>query len=230
MDPNRCTRVTFLGESCPGGFATHVVVPVRSVLQVPTHVQGEDAVLAEPLAVAQHAIGKIPGSPRSALIIGHGPLGALIHIEFGRRFPDATVSVAEPARPRAELAEALGAECADDASSLPHAAFDVVIDAAGYPDALADAVSAASDGGHILLVAIAAEPGTADTKAVVEHRIAITGVSAFVDEMPEAIAALSREPWRYRPVVTDAIGLEELPEAVDSEWVRTKAVKLLVRP
>lgn len=230
VDPDRCAKVTFLGESCPGGFATHVVVPRRSVHPVPAHVQGEDAVLAEPLAVAFHTLGQVTGTPRSALVLGHGPVGALLHIELRRRFDGLAVTVAEPAPHRAELAVALGAETVASAAALPAAAFDLVIDAAGYRDALADAVGAVADGGQVLLVAIAGEAGPVDTKAIVERRLSIVGVSAFVDELPAAIAALSAEPWRYRPVVTDAIGLDELPAAIESEAVRTKAIKLLVRP
>ena len=229
-DPDRCARLTFLGESCPGGFATHLAVPARSVHPVPADMQGEDAVLAEPLAVAFHAVAHISRAPRSVLLLGHGPLGALLHIELRRRYPDASVAVAEPASQRGELAVALGADCAEDASSFAARTFDLVVDAAGYPDALLDATRVVGDGGQILLLAIAAGPGTVDTKTIVEHRISIVGVSAFVNEMPEAITALSAEPWRYRPVVTDAIGLEELPYVVGSDRVRTTAVKVLVRP
>jgi 2-desacetyl-2-hydroxyethyl bacteriochlorophyllide A dehydrogenase len=229
-DPDRCTQVTFLGESRPGGFATHVVVPLRSVHRVPADVQGEDAVLAEPLAVAFHTMAKVSGRPRSALVLGHGPVGALAHIELRRRFPDAAVTVAEPAAHRRELAVALGAERVESAAALPAAGFDLVIDAAGYPEAFADAVRLVADGGQILLVAIAGRPATVDGKAIVERRISIVGVSAFVDELPAAIAALSEEPWRYRPVVTDAIGLDELPEAIESDRARKSAIKLLVRP
>jgi threonine dehydrogenase-like Zn-dependent dehydrogenase len=229
-DPDRCTRATFLGESRPGGFATHVVVPNRSVHGVPAHVQGEDAVLAEPLAVAFHTLANVSGPPRTALVIGHGPVGALLHIELRRRYPETAIVVAEPASQRGELAVALGAEQVEDASALPEAAFDLVIDAAGYPDAFADAVRVVGDGGQILLVAIAGRPGTVDTKDIVERRISIVGVSAFVDELPAAIAAIGEEPWRYRPVVTDAIGLDELPEAIESDRPRKTAIKLLVRP
>lgn len=230
-DPDRCTNVTFLGESCPGGFATHVTVPARATYPVAEHVQGEDAVLAEPVAVTFHALSKLAAAPRTALILGHGPVGALLHIEMRRRHPAAAITVAEPAPHRAELAVALGAEHVEAAAALPAAGFDLVIDAAGYPDALADAVRAVGDGGQILLVAIASGPaGAIDTKAIVERGAAIVGVHAFVDEMPAAIAALSEEPWRYRPVVTDAIGLEELPEAIETDRIRQGAIKVLVRP
>ncbi|HVO55039.1 MAG TPA: alcohol dehydrogenase catalytic domain-containing protein [Solirubrobacterales bacterium] len=229
-DPDRCTRVTVLGEACPGGFATHVLVPARSAHPVPANLQGEDAVLAAPLAVAFHAISRAPSSPSSVLVLGHGPLGALLHIELRRRFPQVEVSVAEPAPRRAELATALGARCVAEASSLSAAAFDLVIDAAGYRDALGDAVRTVRDGGTILLVALAGEPAGVGLKAVVQRRITIAGINAFIDELPEAIMALSAEPWRYRPVITHAIGLEELPDAIDKEAIRATAVKVLVHP
>jgi 2-desacetyl-2-hydroxyethyl bacteriochlorophyllide A dehydrogenase len=229
-DPDFCPNITFLGESRPGGFATHVLVPSRSAHAVPDGVQGEDAVLAEPLAVAFHALGHLDDAPRRALVLGHGPIGALIHIELRRRFPDATVAVAEPNPRRAALAEALGATVHGSGAAVGAEGYDLVVEAAGYPNALGDAVKAAGERATVLAVAISEAESRIRPLDLVEGRIRLIGVNAFLTELPEAIAAIASEPWRYRPVVTRAVSLAEFPPAVAQELRDPQAIKLLVRP
>ncbi len=56
------------------------------------------------------------------------------------------------------------------------------------------------------------------------------GANAFVDELPEAIERLAAEPWRYEPVITDAISLRELPDMIERQLERPDAVKVVVSP
>lgn len=229
-DPDFCPNITFLGESRPGGFATHVLVPSRTPHRVPDGVQGEDAVLAEPLAVAFHALNHVDAEPRRALILGHGPIGALIHIEIHRRYPDAAVAVAEPNPRRAALAEALGATVYGSGADAGPGRYDLVVEAAGYPGALGQAVQAAGERATVLAIAISEAASQVRPIDIVEGRIRLIGVNAFLTELPEAIAAIAAEPWRYRPVVTRAVSLEEFPAAVGQELRGSQAIKLLVRP
>jgi len=101
--------MSWLGEARPGGFARHTVVPVTSLVTCPTHLEPAIAVLAEPLAVAMHAVSRLSRRPDDALIIGYGPIGALVHLELVRRWPGLAVSISEPAADRRRLGLALGA-------------------------------------------------------------------------------------------------------------------------
>ena len=85
--PNRCTAVRFVGECRPGGFSELCVLPSRLLHRIPDGLAAETAVLAEPLAVAMHGLSRLAAEPHSVAILGHGPIGALLHIEVRRRFP-----------------------------------------------------------------------------------------------------------------------------------------------
>ena len=163
-------------------------------------------------------------------MLGHGSIGALIHIELRRRFPDATVAVAEPNPRRAALAEALGATVYESGAATGAEGYDLVVEAAGYPNALGHAVAAAGERATVLAVAISEAESRIRPLDLVEGRVRLIGVNAFLTELPEAIAAIASEPWRYRPVVTRAISLAEFPPAVAQELRDPQAIKLLVRP
>jgi threonine dehydrogenase-like Zn-dependent dehydrogenase len=228
VDPDRCARITFLGESRPGGFADYCVVPERSVHRVPDGLALEDAVLAEPLAVVLHALADIETPPDRALVIGHGPVGALVQIELRRRFEDLPVDVAEPAERRAQLARALGARTTGSAPT--DGAYGLVVDAAGYEGSLKDAVAAALHGGVVLVLAIDGRPSGLSGQEIVESGVTLRGSNAFVDELPKAVELLAAEAGRYRPLVTGAVSLAELPLTIRQQLASPDEVKVLVRP
>ena len=104
------------------------------------------------------------------------------------------------------------------------------MDAAGYATSLADAVALCRRDAQLVVVALSEREVALKPMDIVEKRLRITGVNAFRDELPDAIALISAEPWRYEPVVTDAIPLAELPERARRHLERPDAVKVLVRP
>jgi threonine dehydrogenase-like Zn-dependent dehydrogenase len=228
--PNRCTAVRFVGECRPGGFAGLCVLPTRLLHRIPGGLAAETAVLAEPLAVAMHGISRLAAEPHRVAILGHGPIGALLHIEVRRRFPDAEVAVAEPTQLRAQLAAALGARSVPSAEELPDASYDTVLEAAGYRGALTDALRILAPRGQLLLVALGHDSVTLKPSERVESSAMIVGANAFVDELPDAIGQLAAAAARYAPVVTDAIELAELPRVARTQLEHPEAVKVIVCP
>ncbi len=229
-DRDRCVEVTFVGEARPGGFASLCALPEAILHRVPRDLPGSTAVLSEPLAVVLHGLSLLRSDPRRVAILGHGPIGALVHIELRRRYPDAEVTVAEPAALRAQLARALGARAAGAADELPRAAFDTVVDAAGYGGSLADAIALVAARGQVLVLALSGAEVPIVPRELVERSISVVGANAFVDELPQAIALVSAEPWRYEPVITDVVSLSELPDAARRQCEHPEAIKVLVCP
>jgi threonine dehydrogenase-like Zn-dependent dehydrogenase len=225
-----CANVEFVGEACPGGFAELCVLPARMLHPVPASLPGASAVLSEPLAVILHGLSLLRSEPRRALLLGHGPIGALANIELRRRFPEIELDVAEPAGLRAQLARALGSRTAASSSGLDTGAFDTVIDAAGYDGSMIDAVRACAPRGQLLILSLAGTPVSVRPADLVENGLCLIGSNAFTRELPQAIELLASEPWRYEPVITDAIALSELPDVARAQLRRPDAVKVLVHP
>ena len=232
-----CERLGWVGEVFPGGFATHCVLPGKLLLPVPEELAGPLAALAEPLAVVLHGLGKASAAaawwpaPDRVLLLGHGPIGALAHVEAARRWPAAQVTVVEPAPLRAQLATAFGARTLPGLAEVPAdggRGFDLVVDAAGYPGSLRDALGAATRGGTVLLLALAHGEAAVDPLEVVQRSLTIVGSNGFAGELLEAVALLASEGWRYKPVVTDTVALDELPGFLNRQLQTPESVKALV--
>jgi threonine dehydrogenase-like Zn-dependent dehydrogenase len=228
--------MAWLGEALPGGFARHLVVPVSSLVRCPPHLEPAIAVLAEPLAIAMHAVSRLAHRPSDALLIGYGPIGALVHSELVRRWPGLPVFVSEPAAERRRLGLALGAEPAPEGpvpgrgADETRAGFSLVVDAAGYPQSLADACARAANGGTVLVVALSAPAVPLVPAHLAERTLTIAGSVGFDDELAEALLVLAADPDRYRPLVSEALLLEEAAERLATLTGSPSAGKVVVRP
>jgi threonine dehydrogenase-like Zn-dependent dehydrogenase len=228
--PELCVGVEFVGEVRPGGFAGLCVLPAALLHPVPRELEGATASLSEPLAVVLHGISRLRVEPRNVLVLGHGPIGSLTNIELRRQFPSIDIDVAEPTTLRAQLARALGSRTVESARELGAAAYDTVIDAAGYGGSLSDAIGACAPRGQVLLLSLGHSEASIKPADLVERAITVVGSNAFVSELPDAIGLLAAERWRYEPVITDAISLGELPALARAQLERPDAIKVVVCP
>lgn len=228
-----CTAMAWLGERRPGGYADRLTVPAHMVHPVPAGLDLSVAVLAEPLAVTMSALDRVHQPPRSVLVVGYGPIGAFCHTEVARRWPEAPVAVVEPSPARSRLAAARGVPAAAAMSDLPGKdagppRFDLVIDAAGYPGSLSDALSSVTSGGTVLLVALSSEPTPVTPSAIVEQSVSITGSVGFdTVHLHRALDALAADPGSYSTLVTHRVPLADLP-AFLAEGVQRTAGKVIV--
>ncbi|MBV9451467.1 MAG: alcohol dehydrogenase catalytic domain-containing protein [Streptosporangiaceae bacterium] len=227
--PHLCENLAWFGEACPGGFASHVLVPARRVAACPADLEAAIAVLAEPLAVAMHAVSRAcPASPERVTIAGYGPIGALVHLEITRRWPETAVTVAEPVPARRQLAAALGAGLAGAIAGTGRPR--LVVDAAGYPGSLRDSIAGCARGGTVLVVALGHQPEPLLPADLAERELTLAGSNGFAGELSQAVAALAADPDRYRPLVTEAIVLDEAPRRLPGLLTAPAAGKVVIRP
>ena len=226
--PHLCENLAWFGEACPGGFASHVLVPARRVAACPADLESAIAVLAEPLAVAMHAVTRAGlTEPERVTIIGYGPVGALVHLEIARRWPETAVTVVEPLAARRQLAAAFGA-AAFGAETGPPAR--LVVDAAGYPGSLRDSCASCARGGTVLVVALGHQPEPLLPAVLAERELTLAGSNGFADELSQAVAVLAADPDRYRPLVTEAITLDEAPRRLRELLTEPAAGKVVIGP
>lgn len=75
----QCTDYNYFGSRCNGGFAELISVPVWNLVIIPESLSYEEAAMAEPAAVAVHALrqaGITIGD--NAAIFGAGPIGLML--------------------------------------------------------------------------------------------------------------------------------------------------------
>ncbi|MGO4837417.1 zinc-binding dehydrogenase, partial [Rhizobiaceae sp. 2RAB30] len=216
---NVCARLGFVGEVCDGGFAEQVELPARLVLRHDPALDPAIAAMAEPLAVALHAVRRLdPRKGEPVLVAGCGPIGGLAAVLLSR-LHDGTLLVADRNGERAaKVAEATGATIVDlDAGSIGGALSGNpllhAIDATGSIPVVTTLLDLIESGGSLALVGIAHGRLDLDPNLLVEREIALIGCHVFRDELPEAVAMLGPLAPILRPLIDREIGIDYVPEA-----------------
>lgn len=174
-----------------GAFARYVAVDHRQLLRLPDGLDLRAAALAEPLAVALHAIttSRIRGG-QTAMVFGAGPIGALVVAVLRARKHE--VAVVEPGAARGRLAMALGAHRvhAPGALEVPTiaeperivpAAVDVVFECSGRRDALEAGLAQLRRGGTLVMVGSGIDPPRFDPNRILLNELVVTGSFNYDD-------------------------------------------------
>ena len=199
-----------------GGFSELKVVRAEQIRVLPDNVSTEHGALAEPLAVALHAVsraGDLRG--RDVLVNGAGPIGSLVVAALKYRGA-ATVTAADISSASLSIAKAMGADQLVDLSagnSLPTDA-ELVFEASGAAAALGSALRATARGGT--LVQVGNLPGTpvpAILGDLVTREITWIGSYRFIDEITDAVQAL-HEGLNLAPLITHTFKIDQAGEAI----------------
>lgn len=235
--PNVCEKLGFVGEVCDGGFAEEVVLPSSLLVKAPDDVDAAALAMAEPLAVALHAVKRlVVPAGSSVLIAGCGPIGGLAALVLSERH-DGPLLVADRNADRARrVAEVTGAGIADLAAkafgdALAGQPLLAVLDATGHPDVIGRLLDLISPGGTLALVGIGHGSLAIDPVRLVEREIALAGCHAFTDELPEAVALMPKLQDRLLALVDETIPLDAVPAAYERLLAgRSVGLKTIIKP
>lgn len=222
--PNLCRRLAIYGgygRPLHGGLAPLVAVSRRSVFPAPAGLAPVEAALAEPVAVAVHAVRRAPQLfGASVLVLGAGPIGLGV-LQCARAAGASTVIVSERSAARHRAARALGAsEVVDPTVDRPVAVardltgdgVDVVFDTAGAHAALADGIAAMRPRATLVSVAGWQEPARVDmgraTAKEIDVRFTMTYEPAV--DFPAALELLASGGVDAATMITDHIPLERV--------------------
>lgn len=220
---NLCASYYTLGLQADGGLAELVRTPASICRRVPDTCRDEAAAMAQPLAVALHAVSRSGvGAGDVCAVIGAGGIGALVIFAAVSR--GARVIAIDIDEHRLAAARTLGAHLALDARGGDLAEIvleatagegaDVVIEASGAAHAPAGAVRAVRRGGRVLLVGLQAAPRELDLLALTLREVSLETTVAHVCavDLPAALELLATQPLAGH-VLGPVIALEELVEA-----------------
>jgi (R,R)-butanediol dehydrogenase/meso-butanediol dehydrogenase/diacetyl reductase len=214
---NLCTSYYTIGLHADGGLADLVNVPAKICVPV-ADCPDEAAVLAQPLAVAQHAVSGCAASAADlAAVVGAGGIGSLaIAVLADAGVPVVAVDVA-PARLRAAArlgaVRTINASEQDAADALRSRAGgigpDIVIECSGSAAGLRTAVRSVRRGGLVQLVGLHRDPSPLDLTRLVLDEIQIRTAKVHIcgTDLPAAVAMLRRAPWIAEVLAGPAIDL-----------------------
>jgi len=203
---NLCASYHTLGLHRDGGLAELVLSPASICRAVPDSLDDIGAAMAQPLAVALHAVrrGRVAAG-RSCAVIGVGGIGAfavaaaaalgatpLIAIDVADgRLPTATaLGATHTVNPgRQDAAGAIRAITGQDGAH-------VVIEASGVPAGPASALTMVRRGGDVVVVGLQPKPSEIDLFSVSTREVDLHGTLAHVcgEDLTEAVSILAGTP------------------------------------
>jgi len=227
-----CAKLGFVGEICDGGFAEHTSLPRHLLHRLPDDLPDDAAVMAEPVAVALHAVKRLRPDPDApVLIAGCGPIGglaALVLAAQGHR----DIRVADRnTRRTARVCAVTGAKSVALEPASVGSGIQFAIEATGSTSALSSLMDCMSAGGTIALVGIMHGRMDLDPNLLVEREVSLIGCHAFRDELPDAIALLARTGPQARQLIDRHITLAEVPQAYERLIAGdADGLKTIIRP
>jgi len=210
-----------VAPAVPASFADYVKVPARNVVPLPANLPIELGALIEPLAVAVHAVRRLPKeSLGRVLVIGGGPIGQSVIIAL-RDAGAGTIIVSEMDAARRDLVQKLGADVIDPAQG-PVAdqlrerggLADAAVDAVGITPTVRDALTSTVLGAPICLVGMGAPQIALDAFLVsTEERSLIGSFTYGSDDFAHAANIIGGDPETYRALISREIDLTDADAA-----------------
>jgi 2-desacetyl-2-hydroxyethyl bacteriochlorophyllide A dehydrogenase len=154
-DTNRCATYDEFGFVRDGAAADLVAAPVDLVHVLDPSVSAESGALVEPAAVVLRALLRAAPRPgQRVLVVGDGTVG-LLAVRLARLWSPASVTLLGIRAEQAPLAAAAGADRFVTNAADAGAGYDLVVEAAGAPTAVAAALRAPARGGTVVLLGLA---------------------------------------------------------------------------
>lgn len=200
-----------------GGMAEYVLVRLDQIRVLPKSLPLDRAALAEPLAVALHAINRAGGvEGRDILVAGSGPIGLMVI--FGARALGARSIIATDVLPGPlSRAKALGATSTvlvgtDD---FPANVVDIAFECSGVPVSIGSAIGAVKPGGTLTQVGmLPGRPVEVLLSGYISKEITMVGCFRFKDEVDQAIRLLDADP-SVSAAITHVISADDAVVAFD---------------
>ncbi|WP_175946381.1 L-idonate 5-dehydrogenase [Caballeronia sp. BCC1704] len=238
--PNHCLNMRFMGSASTfphmqGMFRQYITAAARQCVPVPDSLDYAQASMAEPLAVALHALkqaGSLVGA--SMLLVGCGPIGCIV-LAAARRAGAHRIVAVDLASKALQMAASLGADetvlATDQARieewSRERGTFDVVIEASGSPAGLDTALRAVRAGGSVIQLGnLPAGQSPVAANLVMAKELRYQGSFRFTDEYAIAADELASQRIDLRPLMTHAFPLADANRAFEVAQDRNQSMKV----
>jgi L-idonate 5-dehydrogenase len=197
--PHLCPGGDYLGSAATfphrqGGAAELLIVEDRMVRELPAGLPLQRAALAEPLAVALHAVGLTGDlAGRRVLVIGAGPIGLLV-VAAALHHGATEIGVSDLRPEPLARAAALGAteSLLVGRDTVSDEAYDVIFECSGVAVSLTQAVRGARRAGTVVQVGTLPNTEIAVNLApMLSKELSLLGAFRFATEIDDAIAMLA---------------------------------------
>lgn len=234
-----CRRLGLYGIDAPGGMAQFVALPPEVLHAVPDGVDPRTATLAEPLAVAVHAVdlsGMQPGD--TVAVYGAGPIGVLTAL-VARHAGASNVVITEPSPWRREVAAGFGFTVVAEGSTMAATlapltdgeGADTTFDSAAHLTVAAELAATTRVRGRIVVVGVYKQPTPLDLQAVCFKEQTVIGVRVYTSaDITRAIELVASGALRLDQFPTKAFDLADVAAAFEAATSGQDCLKVLLTP
>ncbi|WP_309104380.1 L-idonate 5-dehydrogenase [Microbacterium sp.] len=213
-----------------GGASEFLIVEDHMVRALPAGLPLKRAALAEPLAVALHAVG-LAGeiAARRALVIGAGPIGLLV-VAAAAHAGAGVVGASDVRAEPLDRARALGATEAAlvGRDTIDDESYDVVFECSGVGPALTQAIRATRRAGTIVQVGMLPNADTGVNLApLLAKELTIRGAFRFSTEIDDAVRMLA-ESDALDPIVSHVVPASDAVQAFQLARDSSASAKVLL--
>jgi L-iditol 2-dehydrogenase len=238
-EPSRCEDYDYFGSRRNGAYAEYVNVPASNLLRVPEGIDPTAVALADPAAIALHAIGKTNLSlGQRVAVVGCGPIG-LFAIQWAQLMGASEILAIDIGDRKIAMAKEAGAtQGATDSSSLSrHGRFDVVIEAAGNTAAFNAAIQLVGPGGHAVFIGIPTVDLSVMTKTfehLLRQEISLHGCwNSFSAPFPGkewkiSLERLANKQLAWEFMISHDLDLAELPRMFEKLKTREEFTSKII--
>ena len=234
-----CDSLRVMGFQTGGAAQDYFCIRAAMALRLPEAVPLEHGAMIEPLAVAVHALarfGDVRG--KNVAVLGAGTIGNLT-AQAARASGAGRVLVTDIAGYRLEKARRAGFSVVVDArredlreawKAFGEDGADVILECAGSPEAMGDAVRLARKGSMIVVVGVFGEPPAVDLGLVQDRELVLAGSLMYRKaDFEAAIALAARGAIRFDELITHRFPFEEYPAAYRTiEEARGNIMKVMI--
>ena len=188
-----CPERTMIGMSTPvkreGGLAELVSVPEKNIFEVPKKLSIKEAALAEPAAVALHAVLlaeqnlKKTLSECKILIQGAGAIGLLCGLVLNREKKATNIIMSDPNKKRLdECAKYLNANfVSPNDKSIKENDYDLILESVGLEITRHQAIKSIAPGGTIIHIGLTEPSGTFNFKKLTIQEVTLVGTYCYTN-------------------------------------------------
>lgn len=235
--PSHCPQFQGLGS----GFSEYALVSARTSIKLPETLSYDDGALIEPLAVGLHGVVMANIKPGAkVLVIGAGPIG-LAATFFARKLGAGRIAVAANSTRRQALAHNMGADRfiipeegraqAAIAAEVLGGAPDVVLECAGQPGCIDQAIQVVRTAGTVVVLGFCTAPDSFLPAVAVWKEVNLRFSSTYsvgdFQYVAQVLAGGSLEP---RSMITRTITLDEVPEVFEGLRKPSADCKVIINP
>jgi L-idonate 5-dehydrogenase len=239
---NHCLDMRYFGSAMrmphvQGAFRKEIVVGIAQAYRLADGVSDAEGSMAEPLAVALHAVNRAgPLLGKSVIVTGCGPIGALVVIaarRAGAAFIAATDVVSAPLRSAAKVGADLTVNVAEEPDALkPYAAdkgrFDVLIEASGNERALRAGFEVLRPRGVIVQLGLSGTEMTLPINMIVAKEFDLRGAFRFHEEFGVAVEMINRRLVDLKPLISASLPYRDAGRAFALAADRSQSMKVVL--